>query len=620
MKLYQKYCNILEEIGPVELAWFTTFNIDVELVERFLLSRLVGKPPQDLRTAEDFEGLNTELSAIDVKVWYDYRALNHRSPKRTTGAFYSIDPRGFYDSDSLEIIFHPKVVFLKGRTRAFVLAGSANLSIAAWSSNEESVLIKEIRNRKNADEVLAFFHKLHMVSGTGGQLPPTIVSWRDQLPDEAPEWHFVDNANEATTLFQHLGKGDLTVWSPYFSRDISGFVERLQKDGYGSVAFVPDISLTGGIRMLPEEILKLREKHGVRFLKCLQPVAEGKSAERLTHAKVWLSGERLAVGSWNCSFRATGLNKPGKEQNIEAGIVVHLQKKALQALLSRLEPLEPGQFAGTSAQALDAEWELALSPYTIDCKIEADWSDFTYKLTTDNPHLAGYTVVLPDEPKERVPLPAVNDRSYRNGFRKVLKNKQFVVFDEEGEEAFAGFLIELNTDKRQPFGYSNLFDLFQSLLNNPLGATSRQKCQYQLSEKDEYWNAADEALLEYRDQGSYYMMFVAFQKLLDAIIDNKDRPQQLEQIGSRLPGSLLVTTELVKESIHALGNTASEDQILYHYFMASELNLCIATFNSLTNSDLPKVEAEELIKRLKPHRKDLKFINKLKEEFKYVNV
>lgn len=184
MKLYQQYCKIIDRIKPVKRAWFTTFNLDVELVERFLLSKLVDKSPQELKTAEDYEALNLDLQAIDVKVWYDYRAINLRSPKLTTADFLSVDPRDFHSSTSQDIVFHPKIAFLIGEGGAYLMAGSANLSIAAWSSNRESVLAKAVNTRTNAGEVLAFFERLFQASGLNTAVFGELRRWGSRLPDE----------------------------------------------------------------------------------------------------------------------------------------------------------------------------------------------------------------------------------------------------------------------------------------------------------------------------------------------------------------------------------------------------------------------------------------------------
>ncbi|MBK9983880.1 MAG: hypothetical protein IPP15_16175 [Saprospiraceae bacterium] len=194
MKLYQAYKSITDKIKPIDTAWFTTFNLDVELVEKFLLSQLIDKAPIELKTAEDYEGMNLELKGIDIKVWYDYRAMNTQSPKRTTVDFISTDPRSFFDSKSHNIVFHPKVIFLKGKGGAYLLSGSANLSISAWSTNKEAVMIKEIMHKENADEIIGFFDSLFTKNGLLSDAKTPLSAWRNKLSGGTSGWNFLSIA------------------------------------------------------------------------------------------------------------------------------------------------------------------------------------------------------------------------------------------------------------------------------------------------------------------------------------------------------------------------------------------------------------------------------------------
>lgn len=624
MKLYQQYCKIIDEIKPVRRAWFTTFNLDVELVERYLLSKLVDKSPKELKTAEDYEALNLDLQAIDLKVWYDYRALNLKSAKLTTADFLSVDPRDFHKSSSQEIVFHPKVVFLSGDGGAYLMAGSANLSIAAWSSNRESVLVKGIYTRTNAGEVLAFFERLFQVSGLDTTSFDDLRRWSGRLSNEQPGWHFINNLTDTTPIFDHLGKGPLTVWSPYFARNTSGLLNRLNQIGYSLIRLVPDISMDGKVRITPEEFEIIRNQHFVEIHKSRTVSLDMENINRLSHAKVWLSGETLAVGSWNCSFAATGLDIPPQQRNIEAGIVAPVTDAAVKNLLADLEIVDLRQIKGISGEVLDKEWEASLNDYAIDCKIQADWDTFTYSILSAHEHLKEHTILLPDRPEEKIPLWEVEGHSFRENFRKVLKNKNFTVFDFEGQVVFSGFLIETNTDRRQPYGYSNLFDLFDSLLQNPAVETAQRRCQYRLPEEEGAPGLADDAVLTYRGNESYYMMFVAFQKLYDYIEEHKDQPDKLDKIGFRLPGSLINIAELVRESIVEMAKKQETeydpDSCLFHYFLASEVNRCIHRFNYRTKQDISKVAAEHLLEKMNPSRKDLAFLKKLKDDFGYSNI
>lgn len=624
MKLYQQYCKIIDQIKPVKQAWFTTFNLDVELVERFLLSKLVDKSPQELKTAEDYEALNLDLQAIDVKVWYDYRAINLKSPKLTTADFLSVDPRDFHNSTSKDIVFHPKVAFLIGDGGAYLLAGSANLSIAAWSTNRESVLVKSINTRANADEVLAFFERLFQTNGLDSVVFGDLSRWSSRLPDKDSGWHFIDSITDTASLFEHLEKEPLAVWSPYFARNTSGLLDKLRQIGYPSIQLVPDISMDGKVRIVPEEVKKIQEQPFVEIYKSWVASQDLENLNRLSHAKVWLSGKTLAVGSWNCSFAATGLDKPAQQRNIEAGIIASVSEPVLDALLADLEPVDLRQIKGASAEELDSDWEASLNNYSEECSVQADWATFTYHILSAQERLSEYMIILPDQPTEKIPLGEIEGRSFQENFRKVLKNKNFMVYNPEDKMVFSGFLVETNTDKRQAYGYSTLFDLFDSLLYNPVGETAQRRCQYRLPEEEDGLEKTEDSVFTYKGHESYYMMFVAFQKLSDSIQENKGKTDQLDRIGFRLPGSLINISELVRESIKTLKNKIEverdDDSCLFHYFLASELNRCIDEFNTSTGKDMRKVPTEHLLENLKPTQEDFKFLKKLKGQFGYSNV
>jgi hypothetical protein len=325
MKLYQKYTEIVRRLGRIETAWYTTFNVDPELAERFLFAPLVGRRPADMRTAEDFEALNTELAGIDLAVWYDYRAMNMKTEKFTCVDFIPVDPAGSFPRRSKETVFHPKVIFLKGEQGAYLFTGSANLSIAAWSTNFESVLIKKIEMYENAREVLDFFGNLRNIN-------KKLNEWAASLPHGKSDWHFISSFSKGFRLTDHLAKEDLTVWSPYYSVKTFDFVKDLLEEGYKKIALVPHIDDNGRIGIPPEEIPRLSSMR-VQILRNLNR----DERQGLHHAKVWLTPGKIAVGSWNCSRRATGTGIPDKEKNIEAGIVAEILPGTEKKLLEKVE-------------------------------------------------------------------------------------------------------------------------------------------------------------------------------------------------------------------------------------------------------------------------------------------
>lgn len=108
MKLLNTFKHIIDDISP-EICWFTTFNLNVELLEKYVLTAIVGKEPSELKRAEDYEALNIELNSeirkLNVKVWYDHRALDLKQGKRTTVDLYSVDPSEILGSNTKEPIF-----------------------------------------------------------------------------------------------------------------------------------------------------------------------------------------------------------------------------------------------------------------------------------------------------------------------------------------------------------------------------------------------------------------------------------------------------------------------------------------------------------------------------------
>jgi hypothetical protein len=196
MKLYGTYKKALEMIGKLEVAWFTTFNCNPEIIEKFLVPAIFDISPAELKTAEDFERLNKEItdSKMDLKVWYDYRALDLSSRKFTTIPFISINPSTLHSPPgSLDAIFHPKVIFLKGENGAVIITGSANLTIAAWSSNSESCLIRVIEKRENGQQIIDFFSRI-------GAETNELNEWIKTLKNEKSNWGFYHSLEEKNLI------------------------------------------------------------------------------------------------------------------------------------------------------------------------------------------------------------------------------------------------------------------------------------------------------------------------------------------------------------------------------------------------------------------------------------
>ena len=601
MKLLETFKHIVDEIAP-ELCWFTTFNLNVELVEKYVLTAITGKEPGELKRAEDYEAMNLELNKFNIKIWYDYRALDLKQGKRTTVDLYPVQASVVLDSNTEEPIFHPKVIFLKGANTAYLITGSFNLSIAGWSSNRECIAIKEIKKKENALQIVDFFKQLNPALSE----IKTLTKWANQLPDEKATWKFAHNFNTANILNEIKGK-DLYIWSPYFSKSTADLIGDIKKSGFSKINLIPDISPSHKVKIIPKELEKLQQDQAIQ-IQVDQNI--NKEKQTLFHAKVWLSDNKIVIGSWNCSYRALGIKTAANEKNIEAGIIEPISTKYHTALIQNLNPIAGNAISGTDEVDMDNEWKEVLKTYTISFDIIANWATFQYQMELEETD-KNLTVALPHDLNKRYSLHAINGLSFLDGFNRMLKNKLYTIYNIQNEVVFVGYLNEVDKEKRPIEGYVSFYDLFESLTINPLGTTTKSRVKYQFDEEDNKGSEKEDLpFFAYSGHESYYLMFVAFQKLSDTINNNQTSKQKLEDLGYRLPGSLINIKSLFKTSFQKVLEEKKEDDLLFHYFMAMEINECIQLFNRYSENPIETISIGQFEQLLKMDRKDLKFVKK----------
>lgn len=601
MKLLNTFKNILDDLTP-EICWFTTFNLNVELLEKYVLTAIAGKEPSELKRAEDYEALNLDLNKFNIKIWYDHRAMDLKQGKRTTVDLYSVKASEILGSNSNEPIFHPKVIFLKGAETAYLITGSFNLTISGWSSNRECVVVKEITTKENAFQVIDFFTKLKPKQSD----LTALNKWANGLRAEKTTWKFAHNFNTPNLISEVKGK-ELNIWSPYFSKNATELLNEIKKLGFDKINLIPDISQSQKVKIIPTELKKLQADKKIQ-IKVDQNI--NKEKQSLFHAKVWLSDTKIAVGSWNCSYRALGIKTPATEKNIEAGIIEPISTKQRSALLNNLKDIDTNSIFGTEEVEMDNEWKEVLKAYTMSCDIVANWETFTYETEFDQTE-TGYTVALPHDLNKRYPLHKLNGLSFIDRFNRLLKNKLFTVYNLKNEVVFVGYLNEAGKPKRPVDGYVSFYDLFESLTIDPLGRTTKIRTKYQHDEEDNNGSEKEDLpFFTYSGHESYYLMFVAFQKLIDTIEANNANNQKLEDLGFRLPSSLINIKTLFDNSFKKVTEEKKEDDLLFHYFMAMEINECITLFNDYYEKQITPIDVNQFIHLLKMDAKDLSFIKK----------
>lgn len=114
MKLLAELQKHVEMLGPLRRAWFTSFNTDIEFVERHVLTTTLGTDTP--RNQLEYEQLQHELTNrdIDFRVFCDPRFLETHRIKRTCIPIHGIRPQRAWDGDkngfSKNSLFHPKVI------------------------------------------------------------------------------------------------------------------------------------------------------------------------------------------------------------------------------------------------------------------------------------------------------------------------------------------------------------------------------------------------------------------------------------------------------------------------------------------------------------------------------
>ena len=276
---------------------------------------------------------------------------------------------------------------------------------------------------------------------------------------------------------------------------------------------------------------------------------------------------------------------------------------------------------GTSAEELEIEWDGSLNKYSFSCIIKADWQTFRYKI--DEQYIQkGYMAELPDNPTKKIPLNDIENKSFMDGMRRVLKDKSFRVFN-NNDLVFEGYLQELNCSKRQPYGYISLQDALLALIENPHKDSEQKRVLYSLNNNDDLFGEdVPGELFEYRNTDSYYTMFVAMEKLYELTSEAKD----LEDLGFRIPGSLMNIKLLVKESLEACfikyETEKTDDELLFHWFLVNELDRSLRLFNTKIEEtgkaiqSIPQlsIELAFIKQKLKYESGDEKFMQLLEKE------
>lgn len=593
MKLLQTFTDQLQACGKLSRVWLTSFNIDMEFIETYLLPAVLETELP--RTRMDYEALQLALndSGIDFRVFCDKRYISPDQLKRTLIPVHGVSPEqqggeietwGFSEHS----LFHAKVIYIEGEEGRVLGAGSANLTLSGWGRNREVFQFVPIETKDLYDAVRAFFQPLF--DNVGEAFPKRTAR---KLLNQESEIRFCHSFQDEAFLTQLLGTRkhrELAIWSPYLSRDLAGFVETL-RDQFAQ----PELSVRLVADRVDGQYLrtgwsdKLKSLFASDTLSLHQFPVSGDDRLSMTHAKLWKTTTHVAIGSWNCT-RAGANTEWGEDgnwlphTNIEAGLIFP-DRKGIETYCGKALPVNEDIFATEDQLKAEALEVPEVLPF--DLRVTFDWGTLTYQLegtwnskaVVDN----DYVVMLPsvDEPLPLVWKPRTHTLKEFTvpvtDTRQLLTDHRYEIL-RQGKHLGSGLLIEVAARCRRAQQYDDLKSLFDAMVSDgPEPSIDDVDFRVVEGEDGEVWvdqrreGAGDDRELgQHTEFGeiSYFRLFAAsFQYA--ARLREITSLRLLEQWAFSRPGCL---EELVTKSRERIKGAPPS---VFNWFLAMEVNaLC----------------------------------------------
>lgn len=523
-------------LGPLRRAWFTTFNLDIPFFETHVLPELLQGDVDPPANRMDYENMQLQFAegGIDLRVFCDLRMMEADQLKRTALPVHGVLPRRLgLEGLGPKSLFHPKVIFLEDEDGRMVLgAGSANLSVSGWGRNQEVFCFHEVSNNEQYQQIKCFFEPLFVAAGMSKTLG---VRKRFKGNDEG--WRFAHSFEDESFLELLLAgtqAGRMTVWSPYFSPDLAGLLEKIRilADRRIDFAIVPDRVGNRHVRTKwSAAIEEMLDEGELVFHDRPSPRAD---EIEMTHAKLWLvqgRRARLAVGSWNCT--EPGCSSFG-QRNVEAGFLLDV------ALATQIagQPLALGATDFSTDEMLrDDELDPPPYPLPFELQVSFDWALGCYKvqgLLFEKSEGTSYRLRLPGLKQRQAlvwkgrridgawPLEAIALELADN--EPLLADHSYEVWRGNSLE-YRGLVLETGLSHRCAQGYDSLKDLLNDWVEGvEPGDSGKPRLRPALRNDDvpEY-EPAQQGIAADAGGLSYFRVFHAFEQFR----------QRLREVGSR---------------------------------------------------------------------------------------
>ena len=614
MKLLAAFKEQIKALGPLRYIWLTSFNINIEFIETYLLPAVLDM--EQPKTRLDYEHFQIALieKGIDFRVFCDRRFMEADRNKRTAIPVHGVSPARWEEWFSKDSLFHPKVIYLEDVHGNRILGtGSANLTLSGWGRNQEVFAFHRIETKEQYDSIRDFFSEIVAKVGLSEGLPE-----RRGLPRDVSNWAFVHSFQEESfieQLFANARARELLVWTPYLSKDIAAFIKRLR-----SVVAVEDLEIhlvpdrvNGQFIRAPwtEALQVLSDSGTLTFY--VNPTSRHDNVE-LCHAKVWKLGSKLAIGSWNLTTRGANLlDEAGewdKSANIEAGVIVTDSNSWRSAVGKKIE-LSATAFA--SDELLQEEALDVPDQPPFDIQIQFDWREQRY-VFTGNWHggvpEGSYSVKVPGDSAARPLVWMPQKKNLKVGALELrdptalLHERRFQVVQGK-KEVYRALITEIGQAYRRAQAFESLNDLLDAFVfSGEAGPGDDVPFRIPASQNSE--SLADEFIktsqVEMSPTGgdiSYFRLFQATHQYGEKLKAIKSVTELNSWVFTR-PGCLVELIEKAREKVSA------GESSLFNWFLAQEVQtLCRKAEKKRrelgkTDDSLSKSRWDELHLRLPP--------------------
>jgi hypothetical protein len=622
MKLLNAFKAQIDALGDLRYVWLTSFNINIEFIETYLLPVVLDmEVPKTRLDYEHFQIALTE-KGIDFRVFCDKRFMEADRNKRTAIPVHGVSPALWGEDSrknrkkqfSKDSLFHPKVIYLEDSQGNRILGtGSANLTLSGWGRNQEVFSFHRVETKEQYDSIKYFFNEIAAKVGLPEGLPQ-----RRGLPRDEDGWAFVHSFQDSSfveQLFENARAKELLVWSPYLSGDLVAFIKRLK----GNVAteeleihLVPD-RVKGQFIRTPwtEALQKLTDAGALTFYE--NPTSRHDNVE-LCHSKVWKLGRKLAIGSWNFTTRGANLlDEAGewdKRANIEAGVIVTDGNSWRGAVGKQIE-LNAAAFASDELLKEEALEEPDQLPF--DIQVRFDWREQRYDFSGqwhDGTPVDGYALKVPGH-SAAIPLvwrpqrkDLKDDALEIRDPTALLHERRFQVVQGK-KEVYRALITETGLAYRRAQAFESLDDLLNAFVfggepgpgdDIPFRIPVSQNSE---SLADNYIDASQVDVAQTAGDISYFRLFQATHQYGEKLKAIKSVVELNSWVFTR-PGCLVELVEKTREKVK------SSEPTPFNWFLAQEVQTLCRTAErrrrnlGKTDDSLPKSRWDELQLNLPP--------------------